>query len=96
LHRLELRCLGRRTEARMINLDQDLDLLIALEPDSTRPGRSIAPAGGAAAGGKLGPASKRLAEAPQAAAPATAAPGTLSHKKTDSARPIDDADPYAN
>jgi len=29
-NRLELRCIGRITEARMIRLDQDLDLLIGL------------------------------------------------------------------
>jgi serine/threonine protein kinase len=98
LHRLELRCLGRRTEARMINLDQDLDLLIALEPDSGRPSRNSAPATVAAQGRSSAVAAagtKRLNEAP-AATPATGAPSTLSHKKTDSARPIDDADPYAN
>ena len=93
LHRLELRCLGRHTEARMINLDQDLDLLIALEPDSSRPTRGFAPAAVAAPGRAAGGASKRAAEA---AAPAEAS-GTLSHKThPSSARPIDDADPYAN
>jgi serine/threonine-protein kinase len=95
LHRLELRCLGRRTEARMINLDQDLDLLIALEPDTSRPLKG--PAGAAPATGKaVAAAAKHPGEAP--AAPATDATGTLSHKTThsSSARPIDDADPYAN
>src|SRR5205807_7791722 len=45
LHRLEVRSLGRRTEARMISLDQNLDLLIALEPDATRPSKALAPVG---------------------------------------------------
>jgi len=93
LHRLELRCLGRHTEARMINLDQDLDLLIALEPDSTRPARGSGPAAVAPPGRAVGGASKRASEA---SAPAET-PGSLSHKtRPSSARPIDDADPYAN
>ena len=93
LHRLELRCLGRHTEARMINLDQDLDLLIALEPDSTRSARGSAPAVVAAPARVVGGATKRASEA---AAPAEAT-GSLSHKThPSSARPIDDADPYAN
>jgi hypothetical protein len=92
LHRLELRCLGRRTEARMINLDQDLDLLIALEPDVTRPGKGPFP-GSASASGRSTTGAKHPNDAP----PATNAPGSLTHKnKTDSARPIDDTDPYAN
>lgn len=89
LHRLELRCLGRRTEARMINLDQDLDLLIALEPDRPRPGRGPLPGGPGKAA-----STKRAGGTP--ARPAEA-PGSLSHKApAGSARPIDDADPYAN
>jgi serine/threonine protein kinase len=91
LHRLELRCLGRRTEARMINLDQDLDLLIALEPDNARSTKGLTP--GAAALAKPG-GGKRASEVP---ATPSSAPGSLSHKThADSARPIDDADPYAN
>jgi len=92
LHRLELRCLGRRTEARMINLDQDLDLLIALEPDGTKP--VMHGAGSLSLPGKT--AGKHGAET-SGGATSTAAPATLTHKThTDSARPIDDADPYAN
>jgi eukaryotic-like serine/threonine-protein kinase len=91
LHRLELRCLGRRTEARMINLDQDLDLLIALEPDTARPSKGTA--SGAAALTKSGTAK----HASEAAGTNPSATGTLSHKTHgDSARPIDDTDPYAN
>jgi eukaryotic-like serine/threonine-protein kinase len=92
LHRLELRCLGRRTEARMINLDQDLDLLIALEPDITRPGKG--PATVAVPGKPPSVGTKRTGEA--ASVPADVS-GTLSHKsRANAARPIDDADPYAN
>lgn len=94
LHRLELRCLGRRTEARMINLDQDLDLLIALEPDGSKPAHASTPVAvstGKAIGGK-----RSTAESPATPTPAST-PATLTHKtRTDSARPIDDADPYAN
>jgi serine/threonine-protein kinase len=86
LHRLEVRCLGRIPEARMINLDQDLDLLISLEPEITR---RIKP--GVAS--KLG-AGKHSNDTPPAS---SATSGTLSHKShPDSARPIDDSDPYAN
>jgi serine/threonine-protein kinase len=93
LHRLEVRSLGRRTEARMISLDQNLDLLIALEPDVTRPSKALAPVG-LLAPAKPGPSAKHTSDAPPAPSSTT---GTLSHKShSDSARPIDDADPYAN
>ena len=95
LHRLELRCLGRRTEARMINLDQDLDLLIALEPDTSRAMRGGTP--GVAPAGALRPTSAVGKRAGESGSTSTEAAGTLSHKtKATSARPIDDADPYAN
>ena len=95
LRRLELRCIGRVTEARMIRMDQDLDLLIALRVDKAPPsvrGPAVAPA---VAAGKAG--SKRSASEPGPAAPAVAAPpATLSHRESsDRARPIDDSDPYA-
>ncbi len=47
LHRLELRSVGRVSEARMIRLDQDLDLLIALPMDkaSALRARGASPAG---------------------------------------------------
>ena len=48
LHRLELRCVGRVTEARMIRLDQDLDLLIALPIDKASQVRSGSAAAAAA------------------------------------------------
>jgi hypothetical protein len=99
LRRLELRCFGRVTEARMIRLDQDLDLLIALQVDRSPASRG--PAGAPAAApaaiapvGKLG--SKRTAEATPAAAAPAASPAPLSHRETsNAARPIDDSDPYA-
>jgi len=99
LHRLELRCIGRVSEARMIRLDQDLDLLIALPIDKTSPLRA---SGGPAAAawtkaGKraLDPLTPPGAPAAAAVAPvATAAP--LTHRDTAApARPIDDSDPYA-
>jgi serine/threonine-protein kinase len=93
LHRLELRSFGRRTEARMINLDQDLDLLIALEPDTSHAVRGGAPA--VAPAGTLKPSAGAVKRAGETTP--TEPAGTLSHKtKATSARPIDDADPYAN
>jgi len=98
LHRLELRCVGRVTEARMIRLDQDLDLLIALPVDKSSPLKAGAPPA-AAAWAKSG--SKRPSDA-AAAAPATPAPSPvapatpLTRRETPApARPIDDSDPYA-
>jgi len=95
LHRLELRCVGRITEARMIRLDQDLDLLIALPVDKSNPVKPGAPPAAAALAKG---ASKRPTEA---AAPALAAPpvgpvAPLTHREAPApARPIDDSDPYA-
>ena len=91
LRRLELRSMGRRTEARMIRLDQDLDLLIALQPDNTtRVMRGSAPV----ILPSKGPAAKHVDEPAAAAPPTTQSP--LSHRtRTDTARPIDDSDPYA-
>ncbi len=100
LRRLEVRCYGRITEARMIRLDQDLDLLIALPVD-----RALAPKKGAlspAAAAATAPSASAIAAKPGAKRPADAAPGTasaaaptLTHRETPSARPIDDSDPYA-
>jgi serine/threonine protein kinase len=91
LRRLELRCFGRVTEARMIRLDQDLDLLIALQVDKS-PAVQRAPFVGVAPAAAP-KASKRAVETTPAA---VAAPQpTLTHRETSSARPIDDADPYA-
>jgi serine/threonine protein kinase len=95
LRRLELRCFGRVTEARMIRFDQDLDLLIALQVDKTpasQKGAFGTPVLTPAAGAKVG--SKRPLESAPAAAVAAPQPA-LSHRETNAARPIDDADPYA-
>jgi eukaryotic-like serine/threonine-protein kinase len=90
LRRLELRCFGRVTEARMIRLDQDLDLLIALPIDKAP--ASQKGAFSTAAAKPTRPGSKRPVETAAAVAPPTP---TLSHRETNAARPIDDADPYA-
>jgi len=98
LHRLELRCVGRVTEARMIRLDQDLDLLIALPVDKSNPLKTAAPPAAAA---WARPGSKRPSDAAAAAAATPAAPPVapatpLTRRETPApARPIDDSDPYA-
>jgi serine/threonine protein kinase len=88
LHRLEVRCFGRLTEARMIRFDQDQDLLIGLAVDKAT--------SRVAAGGKKA-ASKKAGEA--GAAPAgtsAAASAPLTHQGAgNGARPIDDSNPYA-
>ena len=93
LHRLELRCIGRVTEARMIRLDQDLDLLIALPVDKSNPLKTSAP--GAGAGTKSG--LKRAVDPvlSSAAAPLPAAAPLTRRETPAPARPIDDSDPYA-
>ena len=96
LHRLELRSVGRATEARMIRLDQDLDLLIPLGIDKANPLRARA----APAPVYLSrPAAVRAAEPATPAAPIAAAPGAplppVMHREAPAARPIDDSDPYA-
>ena len=97
LRRLELRCFGRVTEARMIRLDQDLDLLIALQVDKSAASQKGAYSRSGAvsppAAGRVG--SRRSPETAPAAAVAAPPQPTLSHRETNSARPIDDADPYA-
>ena len=92
LRRLELRCMGRVTEARMIRFDQDIDLLIALPIDKSAPSKAAgAPAAGLLSTGKS--AGKRTSET---APPAAAVQAPLTHReKSTSARPIDDLDPYA-
>jgi hypothetical protein len=94
LHRLELRSIGRITEARMIRLDQDLDLLIALPIDKANPLKN---GGAPAAGAWLKPGSKRpLDSAVQAGAAPLPVAAPLTHRETSPpARPIDDSDPYA-
>ena len=88
LHRLELRSVGRLSEARMIRLDQDLDLLIALQVDKASVFKPSA-----ASGARAKPSSKAAPESAPSGAPAI---DTLTHRDTPTtARPIDDADPYA-
>jgi len=88
LHRLELRSIGRLSEARMIRLDQDLDLLIALPID-----KASLPKPSGAVGARAKPAGKST---PEAATPGASTAAPLTHRDTPTtARPIDDADPYA-
>jgi serine/threonine protein kinase len=86
LHRLEVRAPGRRSEARMIGLDEDLTLHIELRP-------LAAPAAAPAVASAAPPsAAKGGARRPSEATPAS---GDFSHKQRDQkARPIDNSDPY--
>ena len=81
MHRLEVRAPGRKTEARMVRLDQDLALHVELPLPST----SAAAASAAAA----------KAAARQGSTPGAPADDFV-HKQRDpkAARPIDNADPY--
>ena len=97
LRRLELRCIGRVTEARMIRLDQDLDLLIALQIDKTplAKGGAAVPAAAPLSVPAAKPGAKHAVDSAPAAPAAT--PAALSHRDNTAgaARPIDDSDPYA-
>ena len=97
LRRLELRCIGRVTEARMIRLDQDLDLLIALQIDKTplAKGGAAVPAAAPLSAPAAKPGAKHAVDSAPAAPAAT--PAALSHRDNTAgaARPIDDSDPYA-
>jgi eukaryotic-like serine/threonine-protein kinase len=101
LHRLELRCVGRVTEARMIRLDQDLDLLIALPIDKAHPLKAnTGPAALPAAAALTKPGSKRPQDSLAPSAPPVATPGAaivpLTRRDAPApSRPIDDSDPYA-
>ncbi len=94
LHRLELHSIGRVTEARMIRLDQDLDLLIALPVDKASPFKtSSAPVVAKSAGNK-----PRALDPLNPGTPASAAPpgAAVTHRDSPApARSIDDSDPYA-
>jgi serine/threonine-protein kinase len=99
LRRLELRSAGRITEARMIRLDQDLDLLIPLAVDKAHP---LKARGASAAATFSKPANLRASDSGAAAPAAAAAPAPgaplppLTHREpTAPARPIDESDPYA-
>jgi eukaryotic-like serine/threonine-protein kinase len=85
LHRLEVRAPGRRSEARMISLDEDLTLHIELRPLGAAAARAEA---STAAPGAAKSGARRASEP-------TPAPGDFSHKPRDQkARPIDNSDPY--
>ncbi len=95
LHRLEARAPGRIREARMVRLDQDLNLLITLQREG---GARATPVAAAA------PAPPPAAEASKSAkpregsatTPAAPAEGGFVHRPRDNkpARPIDNSDPY--
>ena len=89
LHRLELRSVGRVSEARMIRLDQDLDLLIALPVDRPNP---LRPSAATTVITRPNPVSKHTAEA---APPASPGESLTRRDAPAPARPIDDSDPYA-
>ncbi|HEX3855652.1 MAG TPA: hypothetical protein VHW01_32035, partial [Polyangiaceae bacterium] len=97
LRRLEVRCLGRVTEARMVRFDQDLDLLIALQVDKAVPvmrgGPAAAPASKTA--GKHAGESAVASGATPSAGAGTAATALTHQGTATGARPIDDSDPYA-
>jgi hypothetical protein len=84
LHRLEVRAPGRKTDTRMISLDEDLQLHIELRllpTGAAAPEPSTAPPSVAKSG------ARRATEAPAAS--------DFSHKQRDlKARPIDNSDPY--
>ncbi|HVY29053.1 MAG TPA: serine/threonine-protein kinase [Polyangiaceae bacterium] len=84
LHRLEARAPGRRSEARMIRLDQDLTLRLALVPTGTT---AAAPAASAAA---TSPTAKGASRKEGATS------DDFVHKPREgkSSRPIDNSDPY--
>lgn len=93
-HRLEARADGRISEARIIKLDQDLDLLIALLPAAPRHAERqsrFARSGPLAAPGLPPPPAALDPKSPTAGAGSSLTRRT----KTGDARPIDDADPYA-
>jgi serine/threonine-protein kinase len=95
LRRLEVRCLGRATEARMVRFDQDLDLLVALQVDKAVP--IVRGASATAIAGKA--TAKRAGDSASASGTTPAAAGAiapLTHQgAATGARPIDDSDPYA-
>jgi eukaryotic-like serine/threonine-protein kinase len=92
LHRLEARAPGRRSEARMVRLDQDQNLLITLAPESPKqasapPTRAVEPA----------PTPAKAAAKRDPAAPISpASEDGFVHKPRDGkpTRPIDSTDPY--
>ncbi|HEY1532580.1 MAG TPA: serine/threonine-protein kinase, partial [Polyangiaceae bacterium] len=98
LRRLEVRCLGRVSEARMVRFDQDLDLLIALQVDKAVPSMRGAAASALAAKASAkhaGDSAVASSTTPAAAAAAGAAAPLTHQGAATGARPIDDSDPYA-
>jgi hypothetical protein len=106
LHRLELRCGGRNTQARMINLDRDQDLAFDLEPADSKPLHTDVSASKLPKTGGSGtqvsanpntPARKPHADSVRSGEESDVSTATaLSHKpRSGGARPIDDSDPYA-
>lgn len=91
LHRLEARASGHRSEARMIHLDQDVSLHLALAPASSTAARAAPPRAVS-----LRPAaSVTPAKSPQHRDTGSNPDGDFVHKtETKSLRPIDNADPY--
>jgi serine/threonine-protein kinase len=93
-HRLEARAAGRVSEIRLIKLDQDLDLLIALSKASERSSapsvvaRSAAPAIRAAA--------VKSPPTEQGSSPVSPSSSLTHRAKVSAVRPIDEVDPYAN
>jgi serine/threonine-protein kinase len=84
LHRLEVRAPGRKTDTRMINLDDDLQLHIELRP---LPASAATPEPSGAPPSVAKSSARRAADAPAAS--------DFSHKQRDlKARPIDNSDPY--
>lgn len=93
LHRLEVKCVGRLDETRLIRFDQDLDLLVSLQKDPAirRSTNAAAPAprrspANAAKGTPLPAPEQPAAREPQDSLNRRPAPTN--------ARPIDDSDPY--
>lgn len=87
LHRLEARAPGRRSEARMIRLDQDLTLHLTLVPTSA--GAAAAPAGSTAASSGSAKSAPRKDGSPSGTDDFTHKP-----REGKATRPIDNSDPY--
>ena len=99
LHRLEAKAPGRRNEARMVRLDQDLNLLLTLQPENVKtPAAPVVAAPAVAVDPAAAAKAAKVREATPATAPAANPSDGFVHKQRDgkTARPIDNADPYAN
>lgn len=99
LHRLEAKAPGRRNEARMVRLDQDINLLLTLQPENAKtPAAPVVAAPAVAVDPAAAAKAVKTPAAPPVAAPAANTADGFVHKQRDgkAARPIDNADPYAN